>query len=59
MLAKHCNHYGYCCTDKGFKSVRNLQGVQLNKLESLFNMAEKIRMKPLLDFLRNAAISGK
>ncbi len=59
MLAKHCNHYGYCCTDNGFKSVRNLQGVQLNKLESLFNMAEKIRMKPLLDFLRNAAISGK
>ncbi len=57
---KTCNHYGYCCTDHGFKSVRNLQGVQLNELNFL-NMAETIRMEPLIAFVQksNAAISGK
>ncbi len=46
--------------DNGFRSVRNLQGVQLGELNFL-NMAEKIRIKPLLAaFLKsNVAISGK
>ena len=61
MLAKHCNHYGFCCTDNGFKSVRNLQRAQqLGKL-TFFNTVEEIRMELLFASVQksNAAIPGK